>query len=356
MTESQTRTRTEAGFKVLVFSRTTPSGYRHASIEAGIRGIKRLAEDVSRQSASVQDKLAAFTVDATEDASVFDSATGLEQYKVIVLLSNSGDDCLDEGQLLNFRKWVEAGGAVVGVHCASFCCIGPGPGHEWYGDLLGGVFADHPVPQDGLVKAVAEGILGLEGPKGLTGDFVDGHVKGRVETEKKDAPSHPIHIYGEIGMEYLLEAGWGTSSSSGDLGQKKCHGDEGAILESERRNAKHVADKEDDDQGSRRKDLEVGTSLRWHDEWYNFVSHPRDKLLSSYKDGTTGNFTILLTVEESTYSGGKHGKDHPVAWCQEFRTGGRCFYTALGHFDEAYGDPWFMGHLLGGIYWAAKVI
>ncbi|KAM7187089.1 ThuA-like domain containing protein [Rhypophila sp. PSN 637] len=274
MTESQTRTRTEGGFKVLVFSRTTPSGYRHDSIEAGIRGIKTLAEDVSRQSAAER-KLVPFTVTATEDASVFDSATGLEQYRVIVLLSNSGDDCLDEGQLLNFRKWVEAGGGVVGVHCASFCCTGPGPGHEWYGDLLGGVFADHPVPQDGLVKVAPS--------------------------------SHPIHICGEI--------------------------------------------------GTKRKDLKVGTSLRWHDEWYNFVSHPREKLLSSYKQGTTETFSVLLNVQESTYSGGKHGKDHPVAWCQEFKTGGgRCFYTSLGHFDEAYEDPWFMGHLLGGIYWAAKVI
>jgi type 1 glutamine amidotransferase len=48
------------------------------------------------------------------------------------------------------------------------------------------------------------------------------------------------------------------------------------------------------------------------------------------------------------------GNDHPLAWCREF-DGGRSFYTALGHFDEAYQDEAFMKHVLNGILWAARL-
>ncbi|OTA52437.1 carboxylesterase-like protein [Hypoxylon sp. EC38] len=81
----------------------------------------------------------------------------------------------------------------------------------------------------------------------------------------------------------------------------------------------------------------------WFDEWYNFNTNPRAKV------------NVLLSINEETYTGGKMGEDHPLAWCQEF-DGGRSFYTSLGHFDEAYKDRKFMDHLLKGILWAAHMI
>ncbi|KAK3937437.1 hypothetical protein QBC46DRAFT_392659 [Diplogelasinospora grovesii] len=59
----------------------------------------------------------------------------------------------------------------------------------------------------------------------------------------------------------------------------------------------------------------------WLDEWYNFKMHPHS--------GPAGDndLHVLLTVDETSYSGGTHGEDHPVAWCQEF-DGGRSFYAA----------------------------
>ena len=99
-------------------------------------------------------------------------------------------------------------------------------------------------------------------------------------------------------------------------------------------------------------DADAGESERgwewewdWLDEWYNFKMHPRE---------ANPDLHVLLTVDEASYAGGAHGEDHPVAWCHEF-DGGRCFYTALGHFDEAYEDDGFMAQLLGGILWAARV-
>lgn len=75
------------------------------------------------------------------------------------------------------------------------------------------------------------------------------------------------------------------------------------------------------------------------DEWYNYRTNPRDRA------------RVLATLDESTYTGGTMGGDHPIAWCQEYR-GGRAFYTGGGHTKESYADPAFRTHLLGGIRYA----
>ena len=78
------------------------------------------------------------------------------------------------------------------------------------------------------------------------------------------------------------------------------------------------------------------------DEWYNFAPDP------------SGSVNVLLTVDESTYSGGTMGDPHPIAWYHEFDNG-RSFYTALGHTEASYSEPLFRQHLLGGILYAAGV-
>jgi type 1 glutamine amidotransferase len=82
---------------------------------------------------------------------------------------------------------------------------------------------------------------------------------------------------------------------------------------------------------------------RWMDEWYNFKTHPAENK----------NLRILLRGDTKTFKGGKHGDDHPLAWCQEFE-GGRSFYIALGHFDEAFEDTWFMDLVLRAILWTTR--
>ena len=78
------------------------------------------------------------------------------------------------------------------------------------------------------------------------------------------------------------------------------------------------------------------------DEWYDFAANVR------------GRSHVLATVDETTYTGGGNGFDHPIAWCKDFR-GGRSFYTGGGHTAAAYGEPAFRRHLAGGIEWAAGV-
>src|SRR5260370_34370873 len=81
---------------------------------------------------------------------------------------------------------------------------------------------------------------------------------------------------------------------------------------------------------------------RWirTDEWYNFQTNPR------------GSVHVLATVDESTYSGGINGYDHPIAWSHNY-DGGRVWYTAGGHTPESFSEPLFLAHLLGGIKYAA---
>ncbi len=80
------------------------------------------------------------------------------------------------------------------------------------------------------------------------------------------------------------------------------------------------------------------TWKRW-DEWYNFKETNWDKV------------HVLLTIDESSYTGGENNGYHPMSWYHEF-DGGRSFYTALGHTKVSYSEPLFLQHLAGGIQWA----
>jgi type 1 glutamine amidotransferase len=84
-----------------------------------------------------------------------------------------------------------------------------------------------------------------------------------------------------------------------------------------------------------------GLPAKWMrtDEWYNFQSNPRPSV------------HVLATIEESSYDGGGMGSDHPIAWWHDY-DGGRAWYTAGGHTDEAWSEPLFLTHVLSGIEYA----
>jgi type 1 glutamine amidotransferase len=74
------------------------------------------------------------------------------------------------------------------------------------------------------------------------------------------------------------------------------------------------------------------------DEWYNFKS-------------IQPGLNVLITIDEKSYTGGENGDPHPMAWWHNF-DGGRAFYTEMGHTDESFKDPLYLGHLLGGLKYA----
>jgi type 1 glutamine amidotransferase len=76
------------------------------------------------------------------------------------------------------------------------------------------------------------------------------------------------------------------------------------------------------------------------DEWYNFDAVPDPGV------------SILMTIDETSYTGGAMGAPHPMAWHHTFE-GGRSWYTPLGHTLASYSEPLFLEHLAGGLRWAA---
>jgi type 1 glutamine amidotransferase len=77
------------------------------------------------------------------------------------------------------------------------------------------------------------------------------------------------------------------------------------------------------------------------DEWYNFRTNPRSSA------------RVLSTLDESSYSGGTMGGDHPHTWCKSYQ-GGRSFYTGAGHTQASYNEAGFRALILGGIRYAAN--
>ena len=76
---------------------------------------------------------------------------------------------------------------------------------------------------------------------------------------------------------------------------------------------------------------------RW-DEWYN------------YKE-LNPEVTVLIKIDETSYTGGENNGNHPMAWCHNYE-GGRAFYTEMGHTKESFAEPLYLQHVLGGIKWA----
>ncbi|MDB5110332.1 MAG: Crp/Fnr family transcriptional regulator [Mucilaginibacter sp.] len=211
--------------RVLIFSKT--GKYHHESIPNGIKAIRKLGRENH------------FEVDTTTDSTYF-TESKLKKYAAIIFLNTSGN-VLDTVGKTEFKRYIEAGGGYMGIHCAS----STEKSWTWYGQLVGAVFSNHPEPQGGVVNVVD-------------------HENPAV----RQLPSH-----------------WS-----------------------------------------------------WKDEWYNFKLVPV-------------NVHVLLTANEFSYKGGTNGAYHPLAWYHDF-DGGRAFYTALGHFPEAYTDPLFVQHILAGIQYA----
>jgi type 1 glutamine amidotransferase len=120
--------------RLLVYTRTT--GYRHASIPAGISALHGMA---------------GYTIDATEDPAVF-RAQILRGYAAIVFLSTSGE-VLDDAGRAALTGYMAAGGAWLGIHGASTTEYG----WPWFGDLVGARFDQHPPPQAGTITVAERG-------------------------------------------------------------------------------------------------------------------------------------------------------------------------------------------------------
>ncbi len=215
---------------VLVFTKTT--GYRHTSIEKGVRTLRELGR---------ANRFVVLQTDAGEDF----TNENLKNYKLVVFLSTTLD-VLDDAQQRAFENYIKNGGAFLGIHAAADTEYD----WPWYGKLVGGYFESHP-----------------NNPNVL---------EAKIDVLRKDHAS-TAHLNDE----------WSRS-----------------------------------------------------DEWYN------------YKD-LNPNVTVLLNLDENSYSGGTNGTSHPIAWYHKF-DGGRTYYTGGGHTEASFDEPAFRQHLLGAIEWCLK--
>ncbi|SHH34869.1 ThuA domain-containing protein [Wenyingzhuangia marina] len=117
---------------VLVFSKT--AGYRHESIETGIEALKKMAEENK------------WKITFSEDASIFNNKD-LASFNTLLFLNTTGD-ILNEGQQKAMKKFIESGNGFVGVHAATDTEME----WEWYGEMTGAVFKNHPKIQKATVK------------------------------------------------------------------------------------------------------------------------------------------------------------------------------------------------------------
>lgn len=120
---SSTQKQTQAK-KVLVYTKTL--GWRHQSIETGVKTIEEFGSKHN------------FEVTHTEDSLHF-SQQDLRQYNAIVFLNTTGN-VLDLKAQSAFEKYIQGGGSFLGVHAAADTEYN----WPWYGKLVGGYFESHP--------------------------------------------------------------------------------------------------------------------------------------------------------------------------------------------------------------------
>lgn len=87
----------------------------------------------------------------------------------------------------------------------------------------------------------------------------------------------------------------------------------------------------------------LGSSFVILDEIYQFRGFDRKRV------------RVLMTLDLTSVDPGKEGaqrntEDFPLAWVRSYGAG-RVFYTALGHFDETWRDPRFLGMMEGALLW-----
>lgn len=76
------------------------------------------------------------------------------------------------------------------------------------------------------------------------------------------------------------------------------------------------------------------------DEFYNFQQVSPD-------------IKVLVTLDESSYTGGNMGSLHPAVWYQELE-GGRSFYTSWGHSKENWDEPFYLRQIWEGLNWVMR--
>jgi uncharacterized protein len=130
---------------VLVYTKNG-KGYVHDNIPSAVEAIKKLGKENG------------FHVDVSDDPAVFTDEK-LREYTFVVFPSTNNDVFDTDEQRLNFRRYVEAGGGIVGLHSAT----GTERNWKWFKMMLGGSFVWHAKFQPFSIKIIDKSHPSLTG-------------------------------------------------------------------------------------------------------------------------------------------------------------------------------------------------
>ncbi|MEM6318803.1 MAG: ThuA domain-containing protein [Bacteroidota bacterium] len=101
--------------------------------------------------------------------------------------------------------------------------------------------------------------------------------------------------------------------------------------------------------------VELPNTVNTADEWYVFFDNPRDNgfevLYTLNEDGLDMNGNIKYLVSDKDFG---MGDDHPIAWYRCLPSGGRTFYSAMGHMGRSFEEPFHLQVLEKAILWAGQ--
>jgi type 1 glutamine amidotransferase len=81
-------------------------------------------------------------------------------------------------------------------------------------------------------------------------------------------------------------------------------------------------------------------TIERNDEWY-------------YYNDFDPTMRVLVTIDPKSIGDGEADVNpNPLVWCHEFG-GGRVFYSALGHTDESWSEPYLVDLMSGALRYAA---
>lgn len=121
---------------VLVYTKNG-KGYVHANIPSAVNCIQQLGRQYG------------FRVDTSGNPAVM-TEDNLKQYGLLIFTSTNNDVFDNDAQRLAFRRYIEAGGGLVGIHSV----LGTERNWKWFKMMLGGSFAWHPKFQKLTVKTI----------------------------------------------------------------------------------------------------------------------------------------------------------------------------------------------------------
>jgi uncharacterized protein len=124
--------------RVLVYTRnhvTNGKGYVHENIATSVETIRQLGAEHG------------FAVDHSDDPAVF-TPENLKQYRALVFSNSNNEAFATDAQRDAFKRYIQAGGGLVGIHSAS------GSERHWpyFWSALGGKFVRHPRLQKFTVR------------------------------------------------------------------------------------------------------------------------------------------------------------------------------------------------------------